>query len=136
MEDKLNFFLKEIVKNEIGASDAAIVEIRRMLDFELPQEYVEIMKEFDGGEGEVGDNGWLCLFPIEDLLAINKAYSLLMEQIPKYFLFGKDAADTGYAFHKTNQSIHSFGLMSDFRTDSIEFCGNSFSEFLEYLYSQ
>jgi len=94
------------------------------------------MKVFNGGEGEVGENGWLCLFPVDELLEINKDYALLLEQIPNYFLFGKDAADTGYAFHLINLTFHSFGLMSNFKTDAIEFCGNSFSEFIEYLYNK
>lgn len=136
MDEKINFYLGDVVKNEVGASDASINELQEQTGFELPQDYIDLMKEFNGGEGEVGDNGWLCLFPIEDLLATNEDYGLLMEQIPDYFLFGKDAADTGYAFHKFNQTIHSFGLMSDFNTDPIEFCGNSFAEFAEYLYNQ
>jgi len=94
------------------------------------------MQEFNGGEGEIGENSWLCLFPIEELASINENYKILMLQIPDYFLFGKDAADTGYAFHKNKKSIHAFGLMSNFETDPIEFCGNNFVEFLEYLYTQ
>jgi hypothetical protein len=47
-----------------------------------------------------------------------------------------DAADTGYAFHRYNKTVHGFGLMSDFSTDPIEFLGNSFTEFLEYLFGR
>lgn len=95
LDEKLNFYLGDIVKNEVGASDASINELQKQEGFEFPQDYINVMREFDGGEGEVGENGWLCLFSIEDLLATNKVYNLLMEQIPDYFLFGKDAADTG-----------------------------------------
>ena len=111
MEDKLKYYLNNFVKNKKIASEELIKEIER-LDFGLPKDYIDLMKEFNGGEGEVGENGWLCLFPINELLIINKNYSLLMQQIPDYFLFGKDAADTGYAFHKRKGTIHSFGLMS------------------------
>jgi hypothetical protein len=136
MDAKLNYYLHDLEKNEIGAPEALVQNLLRQLDFELPKDYIGIMLEFDGGEGEVGENSWLCLFPIEDLIPTNKAYKLLMEQIPDYFLFGKDAADTGYAFHKFNKTIHSFGLMSNFKTDYIKFCGNSFIEFVEYLYTR
>lgn len=91
------------------------------------------MKEFNGSEREIGDNSWLELFPLEELQEINESYSLLilMEQIPAYFLFGKDATDTGYAFHKVKMTFHSFGLMSNFKTDHIDFCGHSFFDFLK-----
>jgi hypothetical protein len=93
------------------------------------------MKDFNGGEGEVGENSWLLLFPINELREVNKDYNFLMDDIPDYFLIGKDAADTGYAFHKTNGTFHSFGLMSNFDTDPIEFLGDDFTAFLEYLYN-
>jgi hypothetical protein len=136
MKEDINFYFGNIVRNEVGASDASIDALQKLAEFKLPQDYIDLMKGFNGGEGEVGENGWICLFPIEDLLATNKDYALLMEQIPNYFLFGKDAADTGYAFYKPNQTIHSFGLMSNFKTDPIEFCGNSITEFAEYLHNQ
>ena len=104
-------------------------------DFRLPDTYMEVMKEFNGGEGEVGKDSWLLLFPINELQKVNDNYSLLMTDIPDYFLIGKDAADTGYAFHKTYGSFHSFGLISDFETDPIEFLGSNFIAFLEYLYN-
>lgn len=59
-----------------------------------------------------------------------------MEQIPDYFFWGKEAADTGYAFHKVVKSIHSFGLMPNFGTDPTEFCGNSFFDFVKSLYEK
>jgi len=136
MDAKISFYLENVMKNDIGASEDSIRRLQEQIGFELPPDYIDLMKEFNGGEGEVGENSWLCFFPIEDLIITNKDYQLLMQQIPDYFLFGKDAADTGYAFHKIKQTVHSFGLMSNFKTDPIEFCGNSFSEFIEYLHNQ
>ena len=135
MNDKLKYYLSEIVKEDTGASELAISGLQKQFGFELPATYIEVMKEFNGGEGGVGENGWLWLFSIEELPDLNKDYHSLMEQIPDYFLFGKDAADTGYAFHKKKQSVHSFGLMSDFRVDYMHFCGRNFEEFLERLHS-
>jgi hypothetical protein len=129
-------YLKGVSKSDFGATDDSIQDLQKHLDFKLPNEYLDLMKEFNGGEGEVGENSWLCLFPVEKLVSINQNYHLLMEQIPDYFLFGKDAADTGFAFHKNKKTIHSFGLMSNFKTDPIELCGNTFIEFIEYLYNQ
>lgn len=136
MNEKMLSYLSEFEWNDSGATDDSLNKLQVLADFQLPVDYRELMKEFNGGEGEVGENGWLVLFPIEDLLRTNEDYISLMEQIPEYFLFGKDAADTGYAFNKRDKSFHSFGLMSDFKKDPIEFCGSSMVEFLEYLYNQ
>ena len=136
MNKNLESYLVDISWNESGASKENIQDLQSKLDFRLPEDYIELMEEFNGGEGEVGESSWLCLFPTEDLLTVNKDYELLLKQIPDFFMFGKDAADTGFAFHKEKGTVHSFGLMSDFETDPIDFCGNSFTEFIEYLYKQ
>ena len=134
--NNIDFYFRDFVREPKGVSDETITKIESEVEFKFPKSYLEVMKQFNGGEGNIGNNSWLLLFPLEILKEVNEDYETLMTDIPDYFLFGKDAADTGYAFHKSNKTIHSFGLMSDFKTDPIEFCGNSFAEFVEYLYSQ
>jgi hypothetical protein len=136
MENSLKYYFSDFDRNPSNLTPKKIEDLEKNAKLELPQEYKNTMLEFNGGEGPVGDNSWLCLYPLDKLLEINKNYELLMEQIPEFFLFGKDAADTGYAFHKSKKTFHGFGLMSDFKTDHIEFYGNTFIEFIEYLYNQ
>jgi len=136
MEKKLSYLLREVLKNKFGASVENIQNIEKQANFVLPSQYVEFMMEFNGGEGEVGENSWLFLFPVEELVSVNEDYRFLMEQIPDYFLIGKDAADTGYALQKEKGTFYSFGLMSNFETDEITPCGATFLEFIEYLYNQ
>jgi hypothetical protein len=136
MNAKLAFFLNDFYKHTPGASDELIASVQRKIGFELPADYLGVMREFDGGEGRVGKWGGLILYTLEEAIRSNEYMKLLMSEIPDYFLFGQDAADTGYAFHRQNKTVHGFGLMSDFSTDPIEFFGNSFTEFLEYLYER
>lgn len=136
MDAQIIYWLSDFSWNSSGTSEESIEALRTAVDFELPVGYISLMKEFNGGEGEVGENSWLTLFPVEELVVIQKDYDLLLRKVPHYFLFGKDAADTGYAFHKKNQTFHSFGLMSNFKTDTIENCGNTFYDFIEYLYNE
>jgi hypothetical protein len=136
MNEKLEGYLADLVKNDAEASEASILDLENQLCCILPQGYKDFMKKSNGAEGEIGENAWLCLFPVEELIKTNEDYSLLMQQIPDYFLVGKDAADTGYAFHKQNGTFHSFGLMSNFKTDPVQFCGNDFVGFIEYLYNE
>lgn len=135
MNAKLKYYLTDFAKNERQVSDDLMEIIQRNLGFQLPEDYLEIIKEYGGIEGEVGGNSLLYLYSIEEVIDANNDYKLLMEQIPQYFLIGKDAADGGFAIHKVNGTYHTFGLMSNFKKDPIDFCGSNFSEFLEYLYN-
>lgn len=112
-----------------------VTDLTAHFQFQFPESYLDIIRFIDGGEGAVGPDSWICLFTLKGLADCNNNYSFLMSQIPDYFLIGKDAADTGYAFHKTNGTFHSFGLMSNFNTDPIEYMGRDFYEFLETLYN-
>jgi hypothetical protein len=129
------YYFSDFIRNSNGfLSDAVVQEVMEKAGFGFPADYTEVMKAYNGGEGSIGKNAWLILYPIEDLIQVNTDYGVLMEQIPDYFLFGKDAADTGFAFHKQYGTYHAFGLMSDFKADNIDYCGNSFFEFVRYLY--
>lgn len=136
MDNSLKYYLSDFNRNLAILTETKVKDLEQKLGFEFPCEYRDMMVEFNGGEGPVGNNCWLCLYPLEKLMEINKNYGLLMEQIPEYFLFGKDAADTGYAFHKSKKTFHCFGLMSDFKVDFIGFYGRNFIKFIEYLYNQ
>jgi SMI1 / KNR4 family (SUKH-1) len=136
MNEKIKYYLSRFEKNDNIILDNTIESVQQQIDFKLPKDYLDVIKEINGGEGEIGNNGWLKLYPLERVIQVNINYRLLMQQIPDFFLFGKDAADTGYAFHKQEHTYHSFGLMSDFNTDFITFCGNTFEDFLKYLYNQ
>ena len=133
MDPQISNYLSQLHVDE-KLSDIQVGELQQLFLFSFPQEYIEVLKDYNGGEGEVGKEGWLCLFPAKDLYDANNSwYKILLEDIPDYFLFGKDCADTGYAFHKHNHSYHAFGLMSNFETDGITNCGDSFLQFLVNL---
>ena len=136
MNEKLAFLLGGFHKNIPGVTGKMIAAIQDDIGFEFPPDYLEVMREFNGGEGRVGASNTLILFSLEDTTEVNSAYDSLMSQIPDYYLIGKDAADTGYAFYKPDKSIHSFGLMSIFPGDIIRRRGNTFTEFLEYMYNK
>ena len=136
MIDKLNKYMSDFEAVNDLDIDNKIEKAQNQLDFDVPTDYLEVIGKYDGSEGEVGEHRWLDLFPINQLIEINGYYSDLMDEIPDYFLFGKDAADTGFAFHKKNGGYYAFGLMSNFATDPIKFYGNTFLEFIKKLYNE
>ena len=135
----MNESVKHIVQHLLLDGEILTVEevtkLTSQFPFLFPESYLDVIRYINGREGEIGSDSWLCLFPLQELSEVNQDYSMLMDDIPDYFLIGKDAADTGYAFHKTRGTFHSFGLMSNFKTDFIDFMGHDFYGFLETLYN-
>jgi len=136
MKPRLAFLLDAFYKNTPGVTENEIAAVHEDIGFQLPADYLEVMREFDGGEGKPGGVGRrLILYSLYEAVEANQLMHDLMRQIPDYFLFGRDSSDGGFAFHKQNRTVHEFGLMSNFRTDPIDLVGNSFEEFLEFLYN-
>lgn len=131
MDAQISFYLKDLCTEDNRVSDVEIDELQRQLECSFPTDYIEVLKEYNGGEGEVGSEGYVVFFSAKDLYEANKSwFSILLQDIPEYLLFGKDAADTGFAFHKRFHTYHAFGLMSNFDKDGVTFCGNNFIEFI------
>lgn len=57
MNESLRFYLSEVEMNKPGATDVALYQLELQAGFKLPLDYKELMKMFNGGEGEVGENG-------------------------------------------------------------------------------
>ena len=135
MNENLRHITASLLVDAKGLTEDEVTKLTSHFSFQFPESYIDVIKFINGQEGEIGPDSWLCLFPLGELAKTNYDYRLLMKNIPDYFLIGKDAADTGYAFNKVKGTFHSFGLMSNFRTDSIDFMGYDFYEFLETLYT-
>ncbi len=114
-----------------GAS--IIMEVTKGLNFNIQPDYIEFLSEVDGGEGAIGTNSYLILWPSGDLLANNADYNTA-SFANDYFLIGQDAADTAYGIKKSDGMIYEFGFLADLKTDPAEFCGITFLEFIRCLY--
>ena len=126
--------MKEYTKNMVSISSSGFKQVDYIKDwgFTPPDDYIDFMTEFIEGEGPIGENSWLTLWRVDELAEINRS-NIIMEDVPEYFLFGKDAADTGYAFNKSYKTYHSFGLMSDIENDDIVYLGKNFLTFIKNL---
>ena len=92
-----------LMKGMTWRQPAEIDEIRRVereLGLRLPEDYIVVMRHSNGAEGAIGLSGYLVLWPIEEIIALNHAYAV-DEFAPGLTLFGTDGGDTGYAFART-----------------------------------
>ena len=80
------------------ASDAALESVQSQLG-RLPVEYVALMRLHNGGEGFVGEESYLRLWPIEELPENNQM--LAPERPNDVVLIGSDGSDHLYAVQPT-----------------------------------
>ncbi|MCK4261258.1 MAG: SMI1/KNR4 family protein [Halanaerobiales bacterium] len=129
----INEFISKLDFNGVGLSEK-IREIEEILKVIFPDEYKEFMLKYNGGEGEIGENNYLVVWPLEELIELNEEYAV-NEFAPGLFLFGSDGGSVAYAFDTRKESIPIVEVpFIGMDLDDISFCSNTFNVFLEYLY--
>jgi hypothetical protein len=77
-----------------GPSDFAIEKLE--MGQRLPQDYLQFMLAFNGGEGFIGEH-YLLLWQLEDLQELNQGYGF-SEFAPELIAFGSDGGGEAFAF--------------------------------------
>lgn len=135
MNSKYDKLLKKIELNP-PCSNEAIKKVEENLKFTFPKEYVSFLLTSNGGEGWIGDDSYLSLWRVDEIVALNQAYAV-NEFAPGLILFGSDGGLDAYAFDTRGEvtiivEVPFIGM--DLR--EVKNCGNTFIEFLEYLYTK
>tara|TARA_R110001583_G_C5332668_1_gene378502 strand:+ start:68 stop:475 length:408 start_codon:yes stop_codon:yes gene_type:complete len=84
---------------------------------EIPQDYLEFLKEFNGGEGDVGEE-YLVLHKAEELNEINTDYEIA-EFDPKIFIIGSNGSGELIAIDTRKNSPIYILIPSIFEYDAI-----------------
>jgi hypothetical protein len=86
-------------------SEDALAEFSKASTFQLPGDYLEFLRQMNGGEGFVGEP-FIRLYTVEELLAMNLGYKF-PEFFPGFFLLGTDGGGEAYAFRTSeNNAIY------------------------------
>lgn len=88
--------LKGFRRAPAGASEDALGEAARKLNVMFPPDYVAFMMESNGGEGMVGEDGYLVLWPVEELVSANEGYAT-GRFFPKWVFIGSDGGGEAVA---------------------------------------
>lgn len=59
-----------------SADEKEIMEVENRIGVKLPIQYKEFMLYSNGAEGELGENSYLVIWPIEEIISLNEAYSV------------------------------------------------------------
>ena len=79
----------------VSATDVARFE--EEIGLSLPKKYTDFLKIFNGGEGFIGQNAYIILWRLGELVEMNKAYQVA-KYAPGLFLFGSDGGGEAFAF--------------------------------------
>jgi hypothetical protein len=66
----------------------------------LPESYLSFLRLFNGGEGVIGESGYVILWALRDLLPLNSAYEA-NDLLPGFLLFGSNGGGEAFAFDLT-----------------------------------
>lgn len=80
------------------ASEAAIQALAEQSGLELPNEYLDFLRQSNGGCGPLRiEPGWLQLWPAEEVVAVNRDYEVAL-WLPGLFGFGSSGGGELLAF--------------------------------------
>lgn len=65
---------------------------------ELPDDYLDFMREHNGGEGPLGEYGYGCFYRFEELEEINDEYEV-QDNWPGYVVIGSDMSGQLWAYN-------------------------------------
>jgi hypothetical protein len=122
--------LMSLMRLNPGASDEAIQQAQASLGIVLPEDYVAVMKEANGGDGVIGEC-YLSLDPIEELVPRN-ARLRSAEFAPGIVVFGSNGGLAAYALDMTSSplSVVEMDFIGDYRRE----VAKTFTAFLETLH--
>jgi hypothetical protein len=114
------------------ASDDSIRQFVEQSGTFLPQQYVQFLKKYNGGEGFVGPNAYLMLWSIDELAEMNTAYNV-NEYASNLLLFGSSGAGEAYGFDAYAQMEIVRVPFVGMSPDLMETIASTFNDFIESL---
>jgi len=109
-----------------------VVGFQKNAGFELPLDYKEFLVLSNGAEGFVGENSYVMLWTLDELMEFNKAYQVPL-YVPELFLFGSDGGGEAFAFNKKDKMKIVKVPFVGMDISLAQSLGSTFIEFLENL---
>ncbi|SHN02796.1 SMI1-KNR4 cell-wall [Anaerosporobacter mobilis DSM 15930] len=126
--------LTQTMKYNSFSSEETIKSVELEIDMIFPTQYREFMLETNGAEGNIGQNSYLAIWSIEEIVSLN-IDGKVEEFTPELVQFASDGGGMAYAFDKRDKEISIVAIPDDsIHIEDAEFLGKTFQEFLQYLY--
>ncbi len=130
MDQNVNHLTRHFQRNKVLDLDS-IQEIIKAINCKIPLEYLEFMKETNGGEGIIGEGKYVRFWAFEELLPANNDYNI-SEFAPDLFMIGSDGGGNGFGFRKYDGVFIEVSFI-EISTENAEERGKDFVSFLSFL---
>lgn len=103
--------------------------ILNQIDFELPEDYIDFMRNKNGGIVRFKNGVCLDLWKSEKLKDLNDGYHT-NEFAPGNYIIGSNGGGTAFAINKYDKTFIEFEFIGMLISDKANFLANSFREFI------
>jgi hypothetical protein len=108
----------------------ALEQLRERFGHAIPDDYFDFVQVSNGGEGPVGERGYVQMWPVEDLERESRKYDP-EGMTPHLLLFGSNLGGTVYAFDTRTMDKRILAVPLPLDAQYGEFRGRSLKQFLE-----
>jgi hypothetical protein len=119
----------DAIASGLGISVGEITSGEKNLDFNFPEDYKNFLISANGAEGPIGEQAYIVLWNLNDLLEQNEGYNV-KELAPELVLFGEDGGGEVFAFDRKSKHIVQTTLIG-IGTDPKLVISRSFTDFVE-----
>lgn len=134
MNENIEKIIATMDLNPAGSAEA-IAEAEKNLNVKFPQEYKDFILKYNGGEGEIGEEGYLVVWSVDDIAQYNEDYDVETYN-PGLVYFGSDGGDMAFAFDKRTEDMPIVSIPFDaIELEDMESAGDTFFEFLQNQYN-
>ncbi|SDF61138.1 SMI1/KNR4 family protein [Chitinophaga filiformis] len=128
MNEHITKYIQDLTLNS-SIDGTKFSEIIDSIDCNFPDDYLDFLRETNGGVGFIRDGKYVHFWRAEELIKFNDGFD---EFLPDFFLIGSDGGGTGFAIRRKEGTFVSFPFIGA-DEDTIENVGKVFREFLAYL---
>jgi len=120
---------------ENPAELSMLQKIEKDLGFSLPEDYIRFMLLHNGGEGPVGEYGYLAVWGTDEIQQFYQEAGI-GDALPPFFFFASDRSGYLYAYDFRDSDIKIIEIPDDpDEMNEIKTVASSFSEFIDYIYA-
>lgn len=112
-----------------AAPREGIDEVERELSIRLPDEYRDLLRRVNGGEGPIGAQSYLILWRAEELVEHNRGYRPDARYAPDLVCIGTDGGNEVFAIRAGDGHYVAAPLIG-VSPEAVKDCGATFTDFV------
>jgi hypothetical protein len=120
---------------EAPATEDTIQGLIRDTGIDFPEEYLNLLRYSNGGEGELGvDPLWFSIYPVEEVVELNRRYDI-ESYLPGYFAFGSNMGGEALLFDTKESKPWKvyYAPIIGMEEDQVLECAANFKEFVRSM---